>query len=90
MIYVDYCHLEELEVFNPELAERVSSSRPTERMPLITPPFVYALRQSGYVLRVAVKDYKMGGFRHDLTESAGFAERMAMAKKQQRLDERGG
>ena len=82
---MDYCHIEELEVFDLELAEKIKSSSPTEKSPLAIPPFVYALRRSGHVMRVSIKDYELGGFRHDLTESPKHAERIILSEKQQTI-----
>jgi hypothetical protein len=87
MIYVTYCHISELEGFNPILAQEIIKMGPTERLPLVEPPFVYAFKQSGYVWRMDFEDYNLYGFSRSLTENPYYQERIRLARSQQRLPE---
>lgn len=83
-LYVEYCHLDELEVFEPELAAEIEKVRPT-RLPLEQAPFVYKLSRSGYVKRMDLESYKAYGFHGRYMESKRRAQRLAGTDKQQRL-----
>ena len=87
MVYVQYCHIEELQTFEQELAEEILYKSPTEKTPLLKEPFIYALKPSGYVWRMDKEDYENYGFFRGLQESWRYAQRIAQADKQQRLPE---
>ena len=85
MIWVQYCHIDELDSFQPTIAKEIRHTRPKEKLPLVRPPFVYSITKTDYVWRVDIEDYKMYGFFRGLTESSRHADRLATAQAQTRL-----
>ena len=85
IIYVQYCDISELEFFDQDLAKECIEIGPTEKMPLIKPPFVYVLKKAGYVWRMDLEDYRLHGYSRTLTESPKYAERLKLAEAQTRI-----
>lgn len=91
-LYPDYCHIEELLEFEPDLAKEILDRRPTVKGPLKRGVFVYMLTKSMHVRRMSASDFtNYGGFRrerqHGSIESARYAERISKSDEQRSLKE---
>ena len=84
-LYTSYCHISELETFDPKLAGEIRARAPTERLPYQEGPYVYVLKPSGYVWRVTLESYQNGAFNRALTESDRYRHRLKLAKAQTRF-----
>jgi len=62
MLYVVYCHIDELEVWEPEVAKELRQKKTTDRG-----PYHYHLGRSGYVKRIPI-DLKQFLYNHSHTE----------------------
>lgn len=90
-LYQDYCYIEELLAFEPELAWEILDRRPTVKNPLRKEVFVYMLTKSMHVRRMSVSDFiNYGGFRRESQhsmESMKYAERLSRSGYQRSLRE---
>jgi hypothetical protein len=91
-LYQQYCHIEELDTFNPELASEILKFRPTVKKPYTIDGYAYMLTKSLHVRRMAVRDFiNYGGFRREAqsygNESWRYAQRIDMATAQTSLEQ---
>ena len=84
-LYSEYCHISELEVFEPELAADIREQHPVDRQPLERGPFVYVISRSGHVSRMDRDSYLMYGFHGRVIESQRRARRLAPGLKQMKI-----
>lgn len=90
-LYQDYCHIDELLIFQEELARKILDRRPTVKEPLTKGLFVYMLTRSMHVRRMSASDFiNYGGFRRERQhsmESVKYAERLSRSGYQKSLKE---
>ena len=84
-LYAEYCHIEELEVFEPDLAMEIREQLPRYKYPLKRGPFFYMISRTGHVSRLDQESYLTDGFDGSVTESQKRARRLASSFKQQKI-----
>ena len=84
-LYQQYCDIEELEFWDPELVEKLKEKNPREQHPYLKGKFVYNMNRSGIVKRIAKKDYEMYGFERGIIESSRYTERLEISRTQRKL-----
>lgn len=84
-LYEQYCHIGEIDFWDPELYKALTEKWPTEALPLEVPPFTYIITKSRHVKRMATKDYVIYGFHGRQTESWRRTQKLQMEGKQKKM-----